>query len=92
MRAFSLEIGLWRQPERCLRRPPFGTLTCDDYVAYDIVFKPEDRIEAGCLAHARRKLDELLKTGANTSTSALQRRCVPDSGGAAAALGYSLRR
>ncbi len=36
-------------------------LTCDDYGAYDVVFKLEDRIEAGCMAHARRRFDELLK-------------------------------
>lgn len=28
-----------------------GTLTCDDYGGYDVVFKREGRIEAGCLAH-----------------------------------------
>ena len=28
-----------------------GTLTCDDYAACDVVFKLEDRIEAGSLAH-----------------------------------------
>ena len=28
-----------------------GTLTCDDHGAYDVVFKLENRIEAGCLAH-----------------------------------------
>jgi transposase len=28
-----------------------GTLVCDDYKAYDSVFKLETRIEAGCLAH-----------------------------------------
>ena len=38
-----------------------GTLVCDGYAAYDTVFKLERRIEAGCLAHARRKFDELVK-------------------------------
>ena len=38
-----------------------GTLVCDGYAAYDTVFKLERRIEAGCLAHARRKFDELIK-------------------------------
>ncbi|MES2888534.1 MAG: IS66 family transposase [Pseudomonadota bacterium] len=28
-----------------------GTLTCDDYGGYDVVFKREGCIEAGCLAH-----------------------------------------
>ena len=32
-----------------------GTLTCDDYAGYDVVFRREGCIEAGCLAHARRK-------------------------------------
>jgi transposase len=47
-----------------------GTLVCDDYVAYDSVFKLESRIEAGCAAHARRKFDELIK--ANQSLVAAQ--------------------
>ena len=51
-----------------------GTLTCDDYAAYDVVFKLEDRVEAGCLAHARRKFDELLKAGTSAvAAPALQR-------------------
>jgi transposase len=112
-----------------------GTLTCDDYGGYDAVFKREGRIEAGCLAHARRKFDELSK--ANASPVAvlaiqriarlykveaeartmtiderlahrqqyakplwdelhawlrLERTRVPDGGGIAGALDYSLRR
>ena len=47
-----------------------GTITCDDYKGYDAVFRAEDRTEAGCLAHARRKFDELAK--ANASTVAVQ--------------------
>ncbi len=112
-----------------------GTLVCDDYGAYDVVFKREARIEAGCMAHARRRFDELLKSNASAvATPALQRiaelyriereiatlapderlavrrarsrplwdalqswmvverRKVPDGGGAAAALDYSLNR
>jgi transposase len=43
-----------------------GTLSCDDYGGYDVVFKGNaDRIEAGCLAHARRKFDELAKAKAS---------------------------
>ena len=38
-----------------------GTLVCDDYKGYDPVVSAEGRIEAGCLAHARRKFDELFK-------------------------------
>lgn len=112
-----------------------GTLTCDDYAGYGTVLKLNDRIEAGCLAHARRKFDELAKAGASTvATQALQRMAtlyrieqemagcssadrldarqrrsvplwrelqawlkherarVPDGGGIAAAIDYSLRR
>lgn len=43
-----------------------GTLTCDDYVGYDLALRHEGRIEAGCLAHARRKFDELVKANAST--------------------------
>ena len=42
-----------------------GTLTCDDYGGYNVVFQYEGRIEAGCLAHARRKFDELAKAKAS---------------------------
>lgn len=38
-----------------------GTLVCDDYKGYEPVLNAEGRIEAGCLAHARRKFDELFK-------------------------------
>jgi len=47
-----------------------GTLSCDDYAGYDAVFKRQGCIEAGCLAHARRKFDELAK--AHTSPVAEQ--------------------
>ena len=47
-----------------------GTLTCDDYGGYDVVFKREGCIEAGCIAHARRKVNELAK--ANASPAAAQ--------------------
>jgi hypothetical protein len=112
-----------------------GTLTCDDYSAYDVIFRREGSTEAGCLAHARRKFDELVK--ANASPTAVQaivriariyrlesqsremtvearlahrqrytqplwdelhawmkqeRARVPDGGGIAAALDYSLKR
>ena len=51
-----------------------GTLTCDDYGGYDVVFKREGCIEAGCLAHARRKFDELAKAGASpVAVQAIQR-------------------
>jgi transposase len=112
-----------------------GTLVCDDYAGYNTVLKLHDRIEAGCLAHARRKFDELAKAGASPiAVQALQRIAwlyrieqelasvssedrlagrrmrsaplwdelhawlrserarVPDGGGIAAAIDYSLRR
>ena len=36
-----------------------GTLVCDDYSGYKALFKDGDVIEAGCMAHARRKFHEL---------------------------------
>jgi hypothetical protein len=51
-----------------------GTITCDDYKGYDAVFRGEGRIEAGCLAHARRKFDELAKAHASpVATQAIER-------------------
>lgn len=46
-----------------------GTLTCDDYGGYGAVFKQEGCIEVGCLAHARRKFDELSKAHASPVTA-----------------------
>jgi hypothetical protein len=40
-----------------------GTLVCDDYKGYEPVVKVGTRVEAGCLVHARRKFEELLKNG-----------------------------
>lgn len=42
-----------------------GTLTCDDYAGYDLTLRREGCIEAGCLAHARRRFDELVKANAS---------------------------
>ena len=51
-----------------------GTLVCDGYKAYESVFKLETRIEAGCMAHARRKFDELIKEHQSpVATQAVQR-------------------
>lgn len=51
-----------------------GTLVCDGYGAYDQVMKQEQRVGAGCLAHARRKFDELIKDNLSpVGTQALQR-------------------
>jgi transposase len=38
-----------------------GTLVRDEFKSYDSVLKLPDRTAAGCLAHARRKFDELIK-------------------------------
>jgi transposase len=112
-----------------------GTLTCDDYGGYDVIFRRDGCLEAGCLAHARRKFDELAKANASPVAAQaivriariyraeaqaremtaearlahrkqttqplwdelqawmkLERTRVPDGGGIAAALDYSLKR
>jgi transposase len=51
-------LGPWR-----------GSLVCDDYAGYKALFA-QGVTEAGCMAHARRKFDELHQ--ANKSTLALQ--------------------
>ena len=51
-----------------------GTLVRDEYKAYDSVLKLHDRQAAGCLAHARRKFDELLKDNKSpVAAQAIQR-------------------
>ena len=58
------------------RKPWRGTLVRDEYKAYDSVISAQPgRIAAGCLAHARRKFDELLREGGRSAvaTEALQR-------------------
>jgi transposase len=51
-----------------------GTLVCDDYRGYEPVLKGDGRIEAGCLAHCRRKFDELFKaTDSPVAAEAIQR-------------------
>ncbi|CDS51856.1 Mobile element protein [Polaromonas sp. CG9_12] len=51
-----------------------GTLVCDGYKVYESVLKLETRIEAGCMAHARRKFDELIKENQSpVATHAVQR-------------------
>ena len=47
-----------------------GTLVVDAYAGYDATMSLEGRVAANCLAHARRKFDELLK--ANASPVAVQ--------------------
>ena len=51
-----------------------GTLTCDDYGGYDAALDVEGRIEAGCLAHSRRKFDEFARVNASpVATQAIER-------------------
>ena len=51
-----------------------GTLVVDAYGGYDAALKVEGRSEAGCLAHARRKFDELVKANASAvAAQAIQR-------------------
>jgi transposase len=47
-----------------------GTLVRDEFKGYESVLKLEGRTAAGCLAHARRKFDELIKV--NQSPVAMQ--------------------
>lgn len=50
-----------------------GTLVRDAYSAYDSVVRLHDRKAAGCLAHARRKYDELIKDNRSpVATQAVQ--------------------
>jgi transposase len=54
-----------------------GTLVCDQYQAYDTVLdakKYPGRMAAACLAHARRKFDELLKAKASAMAEEAVRR------------------
>jgi transposase len=51
-----------------------GTLVCDDYKGYEPVIKGEARIEAGCLAHSRRKFDELFKANHSPVAAEAMRR------------------
>jgi hypothetical protein len=58
--------------ERCWQ----GTLVRDEYAAYDSVLQAyPGRIAAGCLAHARRRYDELLRNqgGSTVAPEALRR-------------------
>ena len=51
-----------------------GTLVRDEFKDYESVLKLEGRTVAGCLAHARRKFDELVKVNQSpVATQAVQR-------------------
>ena len=52
-----------------------GTLVCDQYAGYDAVLDARvfpGRTAAGCVAHARRKFEELTKPGVGASPVALE--------------------
>jgi transposase len=62
-----------RHPQEFLKKWS-GTLVVDDFSGYDALLKLEERIEAGCLAHCRRRFDELVKfKGSPVAEEALQR-------------------
>jgi transposase len=51
-----------------------GTLVRDEFSGYESVVALEGRVAAGCLAHARRKFDELVKANASeVAAQAIQR-------------------
>lgn len=51
-----------------------GTLVRDEFKGYDSLMKLDGRTAAGCLAHARRKFDELIKDNQSpVATQAVQR-------------------
>ncbi len=51
-----------------------GTLVCDEYSGYDASLLLDGRLRAGCMAHARRKFDELVKANASeVARAAIQR-------------------
>ncbi len=59
--AYDFCVGRGAQYPIAFLKDWSGTLVRDEYKAYDSVLKLHDRQAAGCLAHARRKFDELLK-------------------------------
>jgi transposase len=51
-----------------------GTLVRDEFSGYEAVLSVQGRVGAGCLAHARRKFDELVKANASeVAAQAIQR-------------------
>jgi transposase len=74
-RGAKYPIEFLRGDERAGRRSWQGTLVRDEYAAYDSVVDANawpGRTAAGCLAHARRKFDELAATS-SVAQEALQR-------------------
>ncbi|HWP13113.1 MAG TPA: IS66 family transposase, partial [Ramlibacter sp.] len=76
-RGAQYPIEFLRGDDRQGRRSWQGTLVRDEYAAYDSVVDAKawpGRIAAGCLAHARRKFDELARDNASVvAQEALQR-------------------
>jgi transposase len=71
-RGAQYPIEFLRGDERAGRRSWQGTLVRDEYAGYDSALDAQSwpgRIGAGCLAHARRKFDELLKAGGGSSVA-----------------------
>ena len=71
--------GAQGPPGSPLDDPPAwsGTLVCDQYAGYDRALDRRvypQRIAAGCVAHARRKFDELVKAGTSTVAAEAIRR------------------
>jgi transposase len=72
--AYDFCVGRGAQYPIAFLKDWSGTLVRDEYKAYESVLKLHDRQAAGCLAHARRKYDELLKDNKSpVATQAIQR-------------------
>lgn len=72
--AYDFCVGRGAQYPIAFLKEWSGTLVRDEYKAYDSVVRLHDRQAAGCLAHARRKYDELLKdNNSPVATQAIQR-------------------
>jgi transposase len=72
--AYDFCVGRGAQYPIAFLKDWSGTLVRDEYKAYDSVLKLHDRQAAGCLAHARRKYDELLKDNKSpVAAQAIQR-------------------
>ena len=52
-----------------------GTLVRDEFKGFDSVVEQHSRTGAACLAHARRKFDELIKVNRSTRAQLRSRRC-----------------
>ena len=68
--AYDFCVGRGAKYPMAFLRGWAGTLVRDEFKGYESVLKQDGRTGAGCLAHARRKFDELIKV--NQSPVALQ--------------------